>query len=152
MNQIKIEYDFNAYLMWGYDEPVPLSRTDDVIDSNGDQILLSEGVDIRIYEIDYDIFNRQDNLYADGIVVRNLDSPAGYSDFKWWFQINEAGIKHESDDPDFKLPELSINEKQTIIYGHMQRCISLDKLRDTDKQGQIEFLTKILRQIDNGEL
>ena len=153
MDKIKVEYDFNAYLKWGWDSPVPLSLTDYVIDSNGDKIVLSEGIDIRIYEIDYDIFNRQDNLYADGIVISNPTASTSYSDFKWWFQINDIGAKHESDNPDFKLPELAINEKRNIIYEHMQKCMSLEsKLKDTDKQRQIKFFIEALRKIDNGEL
>ncbi|MCL2568356.1 MAG: hypothetical protein FWE12_02815 [Oscillospiraceae bacterium] len=152
MDCVKIEYDFNAYLMWGWDHPVPLSRTDDIIDSNGNQVLLFEGMDVRIYETDYDVFNRKDDLCADGIVIRNPERPADYSEFKWWFQINEFGAKHESDDPDFKLSTLSTSEKRNIIYEHMQRCMSLDKLRDTDKKGQMEFYIRALRQIDNGEL
>ena len=152
MDKVKIEYDFNGYLMWGYDNPVPLSRTDYVVDSCGNKILLSDGMDIRIFEIDYDIFGRQDNLYADGIVTNNPQNSVSYNDFKWWFQINDAGIKHESDDASFKFPELSIAEKRNIIYEHMQKCMAGNKLSDIDKKGQIEFYIKTLRQIDNGKL
>ena len=150
MDRVKIVYDFNGYLKYGYDQPVPLSKTDCEIDSNGNEIVLSEGMDIRIYEIDYDVFGRQDNLYADGTAVCNPDGDGG---FKWWFQINSLGIKHESDDPDFHLPELSVDEKRNIVYKGIEREISLiGNGRDGIVKGQIEFYLRTLRELDQGEL
>ncbi|MCL2782659.1 MAG: hypothetical protein FWD80_01590 [Propionibacteriaceae bacterium] len=152
MDKIKIAYDFNGFLKWGYDNPVPLSKTDYIIDSNGNTIMLSEGIEIRIYETDYDVFDRQDDLYADGAVIRNPDSN---NDFKWWFQINNLGIKHESDDLTFLLPELSTDEKRNIIYKSMEREIA--SIRDWNwwekvGKGQLEYYMRILRKIDSGEL
>ena len=106
MNKIEIPYDFNGYLRHGYDNPVPLSAIDYIIDSTGSEVLLSENMDICIFEIDYDALGNQDNLYADGIVTSNpkfngveIDDVLRdfLSHFKWWFQINKYGIRHESD-------------------------------------------------------
>ncbi|MCL2677771.1 MAG: hypothetical protein FWE85_01810 [Clostridiales bacterium] len=149
MDRARISVDFNSL---DSDDTIPLSGTDGtdfVIDSDGNTIVLSAGMDIYIYEDDFDVFNRQDNLIADGIVVRN---PGNYSTVKWYCQINESGIRHESDDPSFRLPELPINEKRNIIYSDIQRCVSAKCFKKQDRIDFIEFYIKILKKIDNGEL
>jgi len=104
MDKIEIPYDFNGYLRYGDKAPVPLSKADYIIDTTGNEILLYEGLNIRIYEIDYDVFGNQDNLYADGVatcspvVDNDISDDIWWHSFKWWFQINNLGIKHESDD------------------------------------------------------
>ena len=98
---IKIAYDFNVYLKWGYGNPVPLSKTASALDFEGNAIALSEGMGIRIFEVDYDELGRRDDLYADGVALRASNSNSG---FEWWFQINDSGIRHESDSPDSQLP------------------------------------------------
>lgn len=104
MNKAEIQYDFNDYLRYGEAYPVPLSRTDYIVDSTGNEILLSEGMDIRIFEIDYDDSGKQDNLYAEGVATCNplvddiVSGDIWWSSFKWWFKMNALGIRHESDD------------------------------------------------------
>ena len=104
MDKTKIPYDFNGYLRYGYKNPVPLSKTDYIIDSMGNEILLYEGMIIRIYEIDYDASGNQDDLYADGIATCNpvvddiVSDDIWWRSFKWWFQINNLGIRNVSDD------------------------------------------------------
>ena len=66
MDRARIGVDFNEL-----DTPMPISKTDEVIDSDGNKIMLSEGMPIFIYEEDYDEFDRRDYLIADGIAVRN---------------------------------------------------------------------------------
>ena len=104
MDKIEIPYDFNGYLRYGYKCPVPLSKTDYIVGSTKNEILLYEGLSIRIYEVDYDVSGKQDNLYADGVatctpIVDDIVSDdIWWRSFKWRFQINNLGIRNVSDD------------------------------------------------------
>jgi len=118
MDRARIPVDFNAM---GEDYLMPMSKTDSVVDSDGNTVVLSEGVEIYLYEEDYDIFDRQDNLIAEGIIVRNTGMNSAV---KWCCHINDLGVRHESDDASFCLPELSENEKRNIIYGKLEEWIS----------------------------
>ncbi|MDR0286227.1 MAG: hypothetical protein LBI03_00725 [Clostridiales bacterium] len=145
MDRARVLVDFNEL-----NSPMPISKTDCVIDSDGNSIVLVEGMDIHLYEHDYDEFNRQDNLIADGIVVCNPDE---HQAAKWCCQINTLGVRHESDEADFHLPELSADEKRNITYKKLDRWISLIGSKpNVIVQGAMKTYMKILRRIDNGEL
>ena len=145
MDRARIEVDFNEL-----DDPMPVSKTDLVTDSEGNAIALFEGMEIYLYESDCDEFDRQDNLIADGIAVRNPDMS---HIAKWCCQINELGVRHESDDPNFQLPELTADEKRNIIYGKIEEWVSLIGSKDNViVKGAIETYMKILKRIERGEL
>ncbi len=145
MDRARISVDFNEL-----DNPMPISKTDEVIDSDGNTITLSEGLSVFIYEEDYDEFDRKDYLIADGIVVRN---PNKESIAKWCCQIDERGVRHESDNPDFCLSALTVNEKRQIIYDKMEKQLSKMGQRNSDiVQCALETYIKILKRIDAEEL
>ena len=145
MDRARIPVDFNEL-----DTPMPISKTACVTDSDGNSFTLTEGMEIYIYEIDYDEFERQDNLIADGIAVRN---PNENSVAKWCCKINELGIRHESDDPNFPLPQLSADEKRSITYSKIEKWLDLmGKKPNVIVKGAIETYVNILRRIDRNEL
>jgi len=146
MDRARILVDFNAL---GEDYLIPISKTDSVIDSDGNAVVLSDGIEIYLYEDDYDVFDRQDNLIAEGIIVRNTGMN---SIVKWYCQLNDFGVRHESDDPSFFFPELSKNEKRSIIYGKLEEWVSLIGIKQNNiVKGAIEGYIEVLRKIDNSK-
>jgi len=147
MDKARIYVDFNEMVT---NNMVLLSKEDTKADSDGNMIEFSEGMPIGIYSDDLDEFDRQDNLIADGISVRN---PNRDSIAKWCCQINSFGIRHESGNPNFHLPELSTDEKRNITYKKLDKWISLIGSKpNVVIRGAMETYMKILRRIDNGEL
>ena len=145
MDKARIRVDFNEF-----DNPMPISQTDLIIDSDGNEIMLSESLPVYLYEEDYDEFDRKDCLIADGITVRN---PNKSSIAKWCCQIDQSGIRHESDNPSFVLPTLTLEEKRNIVYSHMDRWIALIGSKpDVITKSAINSYMKILRRIDKDEL
>ena len=149
MDRARVLFDFNILLKLGTNDIWPLSKTNHVTDSAGNTIPLSDGLDIFLYQYHFDVFNRRDYLIADGIVVCTPDVS---SDIKWWCRISEHGIRHESDNSDFKLPELSIDEKRSTIYRKLDEAISLiGTLPDDLVRLTTEFNVRALQELDNYE-
>ena len=146
MDRARILVDFNAL---GEDYLIPISKTDSVIDSDGNAVVLSDGIEIYLYEDDYDVFDRQDNLIAEGIIVRNTSIN---SIVKWYCQLNDFGVRHESDDPSFFFPELTENEKRSIIYGKLEEWVSLIGIKQNIiVKGAIESYIEVLKKIENSK-
>jgi len=146
MDRARIFVDFNALLRDGVERPMPLSKTDSRMDSDGNTVALSEGVEVYLYEADYDEFDRRDNLIADGTVVRNPDADSAV---KWCCQIDARGVRHESDDPAFQWPEFSEAEKRAIIYEKLEEWAALigSKPNDSVKRAIGSYMN-ILKEID----
>ena len=87
----KIEVNFNEIID---DFKVLLSQSDTVIDSEGNKVLLKEGLEIDIFEPDYDEQNNRDDIIAGGYVTE-CTNPL-YEHVKWCCDKN--GIKHISDE------------------------------------------------------
>ena len=122
MEQSRVLYDFSILLKLSSNNLWPLSKTDQVTDSHGNTIPLSDGMHIFFYDYNFDIFDRRDYLIADGIVVRNPDKG---SDIKCCCQISELGVRYESSNPNLKLPELPLSEKRSATYRKLDKQISL---------------------------
>jgi len=77
---------------------VLLSTTDIKEDSQGNPIVLKEGLKVKVYSDDLSGCDEVDNLIADGVV--ELNTHAGWaSEAKWNCRINTAGIYNESQSP-----------------------------------------------------
>ena len=62
-----------------------LSQVDIIRDSNGNEIELTENMEISIFDFDSDENNNSDNLLADGIVI--LNNTGEYPSVKWLVKI-----------------------------------------------------------------
>lgn len=74
---------------------VPLSDTDEVIDSKGNKILLQEGKEVLLYSDDLGSCSTKENLIAEGVVEAGEKSD-WVTSVKWNCRINASGIYHES--------------------------------------------------------
>ncbi|EKY06701.1 hypothetical protein HMPREF9075_02270 [Capnocytophaga sp. oral taxon 332 str. F0381] len=88
----KIEVNFNEIID---DFKILLSQSDMVIDSKGNKVLLKEGLEIDIFEPDYDEQNNRDDIIASGYVTK-CTNPL-YKHVKWCCKIDKNEIKHISD-------------------------------------------------------
>ncbi|MDO4727416.1 MAG: hypothetical protein Q4B43_00260 [Bacteroidota bacterium] len=88
----KIEVNFNEIID---DFQVLLSRSDVVLDIEGNEIILQEGLEIDIFEPDYDEQENRDDIMASGYVT--LCCNPLYKQVKWCCKINEKGIFRLSD-------------------------------------------------------
>ncbi len=65
------------------------SQTDITNDSDGNDIIIYDGMEVSVFDYDYDDENMPDALLADGIIVRNfLDQ---YPNVKWLIRL----VKHK---------------------------------------------------------
>ena len=62
-----------------------LSQVDIIRDSNGNEIELTENIEISIFDFDLDENDNPDNLLADGIAI--LNNTGKYSNVKWLVKI-----------------------------------------------------------------
>ena len=62
-----------------------LSQVDIIRDSNGNEIELTENMEISIFDFDLDENDNPDNLLADGIAI--LNNTGKYSNVKWLVKI-----------------------------------------------------------------
>ncbi len=93
MDRARIRVDFNELV-----EPdlVLLSKTDIRIDSEGGVVHLRPGVQVSVYDEDFDESGQPNNLLADGVVEAN--SHGGWtSAARWCCRISSIGIRHERD-------------------------------------------------------
>lgn len=104
MKEPRIYIDFNEILE---DNLVLLSKSDIKKDSEGNEIVLYQGLKVKIYENDVDDSNEEDNLIAEGIVKLNNSDESWAKHAKWNCRINEDGIYNES-----KAGRLKIHKKK----------------------------------------
>ena len=93
MREPRLHVDFNEML-----EPnlVLLSKEDTKVDSQGNVVILREGLPVQIYDDDSDVDGKVDNLVAAGVVERNVATGWG-AVAKWCCRIDSNGIRHESE-------------------------------------------------------
>jgi hypothetical protein len=91
MNKPKIEVNFNELINGGM---ILLSQFDFREDINGNKIYMKEGLEITIFEPDYEE-GKRDDLIANGYITKCNNKL--YKKVKWCCKINKKGIKHESD-------------------------------------------------------
>lgn len=142
MDKPRIPVDFNEL-----DDPMPISKTAEVVDTAGNHITLTEGLPVFICEQDYDEFDRRDDLIADGVAVLN---PNPNSVARWCCKIDSRGIRHQSDEPGFTQQALTAGEKRRIIYGKIEKWVALIGKKDNGiVQGALETYIKILGDIED---
>jgi hypothetical protein len=93
MKEARIYVDFNEMLE---DNLVLLSKTDIKKDSQGNEIMLYEGLKVKIYEDNLNDSDEEDNLIAEGVVELNISTESWAKAAKWNCRINENGIYNES--------------------------------------------------------
>ena len=82
LDKPRIWVDFNATCA---DDLYFLSQVDIIRDSNGNEIELTENIEISIFDFDLDENDNPDNLLADGIAI--LNNTGKYSNVKWLVKI-----------------------------------------------------------------
>ena len=95
MDRPKICVDFNELVEA---DLVLLSQTDMVLDSEGNEIVLGDGVRVFVYEFNH--YREGDNEYllADGVAEMNRPEVNGQwtKAAKWCCRIDKNGIKNET--------------------------------------------------------
>lgn len=95
MDKARIYVDFNELLDRN---TVVLSKDDSKMDSEGNIITFYEGMPVSIYSDDISDNGEEDNLIADGVVVkRDLSNYPYWQNVKWCCSIDINGITHESE-------------------------------------------------------
>jgi hypothetical protein len=91
MDKARLQVDFNELVQ---NDLVLLSKTDEVIDSDGQSFTLSEGMQISIYEYNEYENGEKEYLLADGIAELNKPKINGSwsKAAKWCCRINKNGI------------------------------------------------------------
>ena len=89
----KFSVDFNEFIS---NDNILLSKEDKKMDVDGNLILLKEGLEIDIFEPDYDEQNNRDDIVASGFVTECVNPL--YKQVKWCCKIDKKGIKHISDE------------------------------------------------------
>ena len=82
LDKPRIWVDFNESCA---DDLYFLSQVDIIRDSDGNEIELTENIEISIFDFDLDENNNSDNLLADGIVI--LNNTGEYPSVKWLVKI-----------------------------------------------------------------
>ena len=82
LDKPRIWVDFNETCA---DDLYFLSQVDIIRDSNGNEIELTENMEISIFDFDSDENNNSDNLLVDGIVI--LNNTGEYPSVKWLVKI-----------------------------------------------------------------
>ena len=95
MDKARIRVDFNELVA---PDLVLLSKTDEIIDSEGNKILLETGKAVSIYEFNHYDNGTKEYLFADGIAELNVPEINGEwsKAAKWCCKINKNGIKSET--------------------------------------------------------
>lgn len=95
MDKPRIYVDFNEMLD---DDIVLLSQNDTKIDSAGNTITFYEGMPVSIYMDDVDSNGNEDNLIAEGIVIKHdLNKYPWGEHVKWCCRFNRNSWMNESD-------------------------------------------------------
>ena len=94
LDKPRVRVDFNELVQ---EDVVLLSKTDEVIDSAGNCLILTEGLEVSIYE--YNDYGDGDKefLLADGVAELNDITRNGEwcKVAKWCCRINKNGIEHK---------------------------------------------------------
>ncbi|MGA2057480.1 MAG: hypothetical protein ABSG88_19485 [Bradyrhizobium sp.] len=93
MKRPQFYVDFNELIE---KDLVALSATNEKLSTNGEKILLRDGMMIDVYSDDLDDNGKPDNLIASGMVERNR-SLGWAKEIKWCCRIDEQGIRHKSE-------------------------------------------------------
>lgn len=94
MRKARLYVDFNEMIE---NDLVLLAKEDTKLDSAGNEVHLYEGLEVSIYEDDYDQNGERDDLVAEGIVVRNPKKKGWGSVAKWCCRISKPGVRNESE-------------------------------------------------------
>lgn len=94
LDKPRLYVDFNEMLEPGL---YLLSKTDTRLDSDGNTIALTNGMNISIYSDDLNDRGERDYLIAEAVVERNTTSLGWGTNVKWCCRVDRDGIKHESD-------------------------------------------------------
>lgn len=97
MKVARIRVDFNEMLEG---DLVLLSKADVKKDSQGNDVHLYEGLNVKIYDCDSNDVNGEDNLIAQGVVELNTSSVNWAKNAKWNCRIDRNGIYNESESID----------------------------------------------------
>jgi hypothetical protein len=92
MDRPRIRVDFNELVEA---DLVLLSKSDAVLDSESNEVTLSDGVKVFVYEFNHYADGEKEYLLADGVAERNRPESNGpwTKAAKWCCRIDENGIR-----------------------------------------------------------
>ena len=95
MDRPRIRVDFNELVEANL---VLLSQSDVVLDSEGNEVVLSDGVKVFVYEFNHYEDGDKEYLLADGVAEMNRPEVNGQwtKAAKWCCRIDKNGIKNEA--------------------------------------------------------
>lgn len=92
LDKTRIWLDFNEFCAIAKEDQAPIylfSQADITNDSNGKDVTIYDGMEVSVFDDDYDNENMPDALLADGIIIKNfLDQ---YPKVKWLIKL----VKHK---------------------------------------------------------
>lgn len=93
MNKVRIAVDFNEMVDV---DVIMLSQTDIKSDSQGNMVILYEGMPVSLYEEAVYENGEVDYLLAEGIVIKHdLETYPFFSHVKWFRRIDSDGIQNK---------------------------------------------------------
>lgn len=95
MDKARIQVDFNELVQ---PDLVLLSKTDNAVDSEGNEILLFEGLKVFVYEFNHYDDGIKEYLLASGVAELNDPNVNGQwsNAAKWCCRIDDKGIEIET--------------------------------------------------------
>lgn len=99
----KLRGDFNGL----FGDLLCLSHSDTAKDEHGQDVELSEGMSVVVYDEDIGDDGNRDDLFAAGVVIRSPDWLRCRGSL-WSLQIDDKGVRHESDLP---------AAERSVLYG-----------------------------------
>ncbi len=99
LDKARVWLDFNeccAYDKEGEPTIYLFSQADIVSDSYGNNVELYEGMEVSVFDNDFDTQNKPDAMLAEGIVIRNIFD--FYPEVKWLIRLVKSKVDNKSKD------------------------------------------------------
>lgn len=98
LDKARIWLDFNECCSVDKESELYLfSQADIVNDSEGNDIELYEGLEVSVFDDDFDESNKPDAMLAEGVIVRNTLEQ--YSNVKWLIRLKKNKVKDKRRNP-----------------------------------------------------
>lgn len=95
LDKARIWLDFNEFCACDEKGVIYLfSQADIVNDSDGNDVELYEGMEVSVFENDFDASNKPDAILAEGIIIRNTLSL--YPEVKWLIRLTKNKVNYKS--------------------------------------------------------
>ena len=98
LDKSRIWLDFNEGCGGGDRGEAPIylfSQADIVNDSDGNDVELYEGLEVSVFDYDFDEWNQPDAILAEGIIIRN--TLKDYPMVKWLIKLTKNKVNYKSE-------------------------------------------------------